>query len=96
MAAMATMISAAARKESRGSHQRLDEGLTDRNDKQFLKHTLATYASGKPPVISWGDVVITKSQPGTRAYGAAGEAAEEAEKQEQLPPGKEKHGVRAA
>jgi fumarate reductase flavoprotein subunit len=79
--------SALARKESRGSHQRLDAGCTERDDKQFLQHTLATQGADGAPVISYGSVVITKSQPGTRAYGAAGEAAELAEKQ------KEKQGV---
>ncbi|XPE49180.1 hypothetical protein ACNKHL_26000 [Shigella flexneri] len=33
--------SAMARKESRGAHQRLDEGGTQRDDVNFLKHTLA-------------------------------------------------------
>ncbi|MFP1529065.1 hypothetical protein ACLB1R_30230 [Escherichia coli] len=33
--------SAMARKESRGAHQRLDEGCTERDDVNFLKHTLA-------------------------------------------------------
>jgi fumarate reductase flavoprotein subunit len=33
--------SALARKESRGAHQRLDEGCTERDDVNFLKHTLA-------------------------------------------------------
>lgn len=31
--------SAMARKESRGAHQRLDEGCTERDDVNFLKHT---------------------------------------------------------
>ncbi len=31
--------SAIARKESRGAHQRLDEGCTERDDVNFLKHT---------------------------------------------------------
>ena len=66
-----------ARRESRGAHQRLDAGCTTRDDARFLKHTLASRTEGAP-LISWSDVVITKSPPGTRAYGAAGEAAEKA------------------
>ncbi len=67
--------SALARRESRGAHQRLDEGCTERDDAKFLKHTLAWHTAAAPR-IGWGDVVITRSPPGTRAYGAAGEAAE--------------------
>jgi fumarate reductase flavoprotein subunit len=88
--AEAMVHSALARKESRGSHQRLDEGCTERDDAAFLKHTLAARGADGAPVISYSDVVITKSQPGTRAYGAAGEAAEKAQQ------AKESQGVVAA
>ncbi len=67
--------SALNRKESRGSHQRLD-GFEARDDVNFLRHTLAHYTPGGAPRIAYGEVKITKSQPGTRAYGAAGEKAE--------------------
>ena len=70
--AMAT--SADARKESRGSHQRLDE-FNKRDDVNYLKHTLAFFQQGEAPKIDYQDVVITKSQPAERAYGAASEAA---------------------
>ena len=86
--AEAMVHSGLARRESRGAHQRLDAGLTERNDEQYLKHTMATLGADGAPVISYSDVVITKSQPGTRAYGAAGEAAEQAHQQS-----KEKQGV---
>ncbi len=38
--------SAMARKESRGAHQRLDEGCTERYDVNFLKDTLAELGHG--------------------------------------------------
>jgi len=68
--------SALARRESRGAHQRLDEGCGERDDANFLKHTLAWRVHAGSPRIGWAPVVITTSQPGTRAYGAAGEAAQ--------------------
>ena len=67
-------LSALRREESRGAHQRLD-GFTTRDDEKFLKHTLAHRAEDGSPLISYEDVVITTSQPATRAYGAAGAAS---------------------
>jgi len=77
--AQAMVYSAINRKESRGSHQRLD-GFEQRDDSNYLKHTLAYYNSDGPPRIDYSDVKITKSEPGIRAYGAAGEKAEEERK----------------
>ena len=72
--------SALNRKESRGSHQRLD--YVERNDEQFLKHSLATYnPEGGAPTISYSSVKITKSQPAKRVYGKAAEDAEKAKKE---------------
>jgi len=65
--ARAMAVSALNRRESRGSHQRLD--YVERNDKDFLQHTLATYAGDENPTIEYRDVVITKSQPAERVYG---------------------------
>jgi fumarate reductase flavoprotein subunit len=73
--AQAIVYSAINRRESRGSHQRLD-GFEQRDDMNYLKHTLAYYAGDGVPRIDYGAVKITKSKPGTRAYGAAGEKAE--------------------
>ena len=72
--AEAVAHSALNRKESRGAHQRLD-GYEQRDDANYLKHTLAYHTADGPPRIEYQDVVITRSQPGTRAYGAAGVAA---------------------
>lgn len=69
--AEAMIYSADARTESRGSHQRLDFG--ERNDEQFLRHTLAYYNFDNVPEINYTPVTITKSQPAQRAYGAAGD-----------------------
>ncbi len=77
--AQAMAYSALSRRESRGSHQRLD-GFEARDDVNFLKHTLAYHAGEGAPRIAYGDVKITKSKPGTRAYGAAGEKADALEK----------------
>jgi fumarate reductase flavoprotein subunit len=73
--AQAMAHSALHRKESRGSHQRLD-GFETRDDLNFLKHSLAYYSGDGAPRIGYGPVKITSSPPGTRAYGAAGEKAE--------------------
>ena len=68
--------SALNRRESRGSHQRLD-GYEERDDANFLKHSLAYWqGADAAPRIEYGPVKITTSQPGTRAYGAAGEEAD--------------------
>jgi len=77
--AQAMVYSAINRKESRGSHQRLD-GYEERDDQNFLKHTLAWYNRDGAPRIEYSDIRITKSQPGVRAYGAAGEKAEQERK----------------
>jgi fumarate reductase flavoprotein subunit len=74
--------SALERRESRGAHQRLDAGCTDRDDANYLKHTLATYAGDRAARIGWSEVVITRSPPGKRAYGAEGEKVESESKRE--------------
>ncbi len=74
--AEAVAHSALNRKESRGAHQRLD-GYEQRDDTNYLQHTLAYHTSDGPPRIEYQDVIITRSQPGTRAYGAAGVAEDE-------------------
>jgi fumarate reductase flavoprotein subunit len=64
--AEAVAVSALARRESRGAHQRLD--FPERDDTNFLRHSLASYHGNEPPRIGYCDVVITKSKPGVRDY----------------------------
>jgi fumarate reductase flavoprotein subunit len=80
--AQAMAYSALNRKESRGAHQRLD-GFEQRDDQNYLKHSLAHYTGDDAPRIAYSDVTITKSKPAVRAYGAAGEKAEHDRKEAQ-------------
>jgi fumarate reductase flavoprotein subunit len=64
--AEALAVSALARKESRGAHQRLD--YVERDDQTFLRHSMAFYQGLNPPRLDYLDVVITKSPPGVRDY----------------------------
>ncbi|EPS6772798.1 FAD-binding protein, partial [Enterobacter hormaechei] len=72
--------SALARKESRGAHQRLDEGCTERDDVNFLKHTLAWRDADGTTRLDYSDVKITTLPPAKRVYGAEAEAADKKEK----------------
>lgn len=56
---------ALAREECRGAHFRSDH--PGRNDKKWMKHTLAHYAEGGAK-LSFGDVTVTKYQPMERTY----------------------------
>ena len=67
----AMACSALQRRESRGSHQRLDH--PDRDDSAYLKHSLARYSATDLPAIDYSDVTITRSQPAERVYGGAQE-----------------------
>ena len=63
--AEAVTASAIARKESRGAHSRVD--YPDRDDKNWLKHTLA-YHSQEGPMIDYLPVTITRWPPERRVY----------------------------
>jgi fumarate reductase flavoprotein subunit len=64
--AQALVHSARLRTESRGSHQRTD--YPARDDKNFLKHSMAYKTDGEPR-IDYKNVVITRWPPGERVYG---------------------------
>ena len=54
------------RRESRGAHQRLD--YAERDDENFLKHSLCFRQADDRPRVEWSEVTIRRSQPGTRDY----------------------------
>jgi succinate dehydrogenase / fumarate reductase flavoprotein subunit len=55
-----------ARKESRGAHARPYD-YPERDDENFLRHTMVTWADGKPK-LDWKPVTITRWQPAARSY----------------------------
>jgi len=65
--AEAIVQSALKRTESRGSHQRTDH--PDRDDQNFLAHSLAYRNENNPPRIEYLPVTITRWPPGERVYG---------------------------
>ncbi|MFS2224295.1 fumarate reductase (quinol) flavoprotein subunit [Pantoea sp. B65] len=71
--------SAINRKESRGAHQRLDEGYTERDDVNYLKHSLTFYNPGGAPRMEYDAVNITRLPPAKRMYGGEADAADKKE-----------------
>jgi succinate dehydrogenase/fumarate reductase flavoprotein subunit len=55
-----------ARRESRGAHARPHDH-PERDDANFMRHTLVTWADGRPR-LSWEPVRVTKWQPQERKY----------------------------
>ncbi|MGH3127294.1 MAG: FAD-binding protein [Gaiellaceae bacterium] len=64
--AQCMVASGLARKESRGAHARPHD-FPNRDDVNYLKHTLVTWDDGEPRV-DWRPVTITKWQPQERTY----------------------------
>ncbi|MFQ6123523.1 MAG: FAD-binding protein [Candidatus Heimdallarchaeota archaeon] len=54
------------REESRGAHYRID--FPERDDKNWLKHTLAYYTPDGPPQFTYSEVTITRWEPVARRY----------------------------
>jgi len=59
-------LGALLREESRGAHFRRDFPMRD--DRKWLKHTMARIGKNGEPEISYKDVVITKYEPTERKY----------------------------
>ena len=64
--AEAITCSALNREESRGAHSR--EDFPDRDDENFLVHTMALYGAEKGPQIFSKPVTITQFEPKERKY----------------------------
>jgi succinate dehydrogenase / fumarate reductase, flavoprotein subunit len=64
--AQCMVVCGLARKESRGAHARPYD-FPDRDDENYLKHTLVTWEDGEPQ-LEWKPVTMTKWQPQERKY----------------------------
>ncbi|MCC5882934.1 MAG: fumarate reductase (quinol) flavoprotein subunit [Halomonas sp.] len=73
--AEATCLGALERRESRGAHQRLDEGMQKRDDLHCLKHSQVFYRGDASAELQWQDVDVSISAPAERVYGEAGRTA---------------------
>src|SRR5207248_11339606 len=60
------VVSGLARKESRGAHARPHD-FPDRDDENFLKHTIVSWADGRPE-LDWRPVTMAKWEPQERTH----------------------------
>jgi succinate dehydrogenase / fumarate reductase flavoprotein subunit len=64
--AQVLVVSARNRKESRGGHAR--EDYLERDDKNYMKHTMAYRQADGSIALDWKPVVVTRYQPMARKY----------------------------
>src|SRR6266513_5898618 len=65
--AQCMVVAGIARRESRGAHARPTD-YPDRDDEQYMKHTLVSLDDDGRPELDWRDVTTTKWQPQEQKY----------------------------